>query len=397
MVTGVDLVREQPRAAAGGGPETSPPDLPRHGHAMECRVNAEAPIRNFLPSPGRIVSYREPTGSGVRIDSGVTTGSVVPPYYDPLIAKLIVHTRNRGETIQRMRRSIDAYEIRGVQTNLPFHRELLRRREFVHGDLWTTMVADLRIAARLRSRGPWEERVAAIAAALVASGRVARGETFPLERPSVAKWALAERRERLAGGGPAGSARRGGGASRARERNRRRAMAWCVRSQSRKARRSPRTGSSRRSSCADRRRLEEMPKALLLRSEVANVRRRGRHLERDAFRYVDAVRAEFLDLRGVVRHQLNRCHAKHSEHARGTLVTPEVRGEAKDAICVDGVETVVLEVVRRDLVDDPDAPSLLGEVQQDAFRRASESPHCGIELFATVAPLRAEDIAGHAL
>src|SRR5207245_1508644 len=129
---------------------------------------------------------------------------------------------------------------------------------------------------------------------------------------------------------------------------RRRAMAWCVRSQSRKARRSPRTGSSRRSSCADRRRLEEMPKALLLRSEVANVRRRGRHLERDAFRYVDAVRAEFLDLRGVVRHQLNRCHAKHSEHARGTLVTPEVRGEAKDAICVDGVETVVFGRERAD-------------------------------------------------
>ena len=208
LVTGVDLVRQQIRIAAGDGLEISQSELTRHGHAMECRVNAEDPIRNFLPSPGRIVSYREPTGSGVRIDSGVTTGSVVPPYYDPLIAKLIVHTRNRGETIQRMRRSIDAYEIRGVQTNLPFHRELLRRREFVHGDLWTTMVADLRIAARLRSRGPWEERVAAIAAALVASGQVARGATFPIERPSVAKWALAGRRERLAGGGHAISPRR---------------------------------------------------------------------------------------------------------------------------------------------------------------------------------------------
>src|SRR2546427_212388 len=208
LVTGVDLVRQQIRIAAGDGLEISQSELTRHGHAMECRVNAEDPIRNFLPSPGRIVSYREPTGSGVRIDSGVTTGSVVPPYYDPLIAKLIVHTRNRGETIQRMRRSIDAYEIRGVQTNLPFHRELLRRREFVHGDLWTTMVADLRIAARLRSRGPWEERVAAIAAALDVSGQVASGATFPIERPSVAKWALAGRRERLAGGGHAVSPRR---------------------------------------------------------------------------------------------------------------------------------------------------------------------------------------------
>src|SRR2546425_1089823 len=203
MVTGVDLVRQQIRIAAGDGLEVSQAELTRHGHAIECRINAEDPIRNFLPSPGRVVGYHEPTGSGVRIDSGVAAGSVIPPYYDPLIAKLIVHTRNRGQAIERIRRSIEAYEIRGVQTNLPFHRELLRRPEFVRGDLWTTMVADLHIAARLRSRGPWEERVAAIAAALVASGRLARGATFPLDRPSVAKWALAGRRERLAGGGHA--------------------------------------------------------------------------------------------------------------------------------------------------------------------------------------------------
>src|SRR5437899_211687 len=187
MVTGVDLVRQQIRIAAGDGLEVSQSELAHHGHAIECRINAEDPIRNFLPSPGRVVGYREPTGSGVRVDSGVAAGSVVPPYYDPLIAKLIVHTRNRGQTIERMRRSIEAYEIRGVLTNLPFHRELLRRREFVHGDLWTTMVADLRIAARLRSRGPWEERVAAVSGGLVASGQVARGATFPIERASVAK------------------------------------------------------------------------------------------------------------------------------------------------------------------------------------------------------------------
>src|SRR2546422_629715 len=208
MVTGVDLVRQQLRIAAGDGLEGSQAEPTRHGHAIECRINAEDPIRNFLPSPGRVVGYHEPTGSGVRIDSGVATGSVVPPYYDPLIAKLIVHARNRGQAIERMRRSIEGYEIRGVLTNLPFHRELLQRREFVRGDLWTTMVADLRIATRLRSRGPWEERVAAIAAALVASGQLARGATFPLERLSVARWALAGRRERLAGGGHAVSPRR---------------------------------------------------------------------------------------------------------------------------------------------------------------------------------------------
>jgi len=208
MVTGVDLVRQQIRIAAGDGLEVSQSELAHHGHAIECRINAEDPIRNFLPSPGRVVGYREPTGSGVRVDSGVAAGSVVPPYYDPLLAKLIVRARNRGQAIKLMRRCIEGYEIRGVQTNLPFHRALLQTQQFVKGDLWTTMVADLRIAARLRSRGPWEERVAAIAAALVASGRLARGETFPLEWPSVAKWALAGRRERLAGGGHAVSARR---------------------------------------------------------------------------------------------------------------------------------------------------------------------------------------------
>src|SRR2546425_6375475 len=96
MVTGVDLVRQQIRIAAGDGLEVSQAELTRHGHAIECRINAEDPIRNFLPSPGRVVGYGEPTGSGVRIDSGVAAGSVVPPYYDPLIAKLIVHARNRG-------------------------------------------------------------------------------------------------------------------------------------------------------------------------------------------------------------------------------------------------------------------------------------------------------------
>src|SRR2546425_4949256 len=208
MVTGVDLVRQQLRIAAGDGLEVSQAELTRHGHAIECRINAEDPIRNFLPSPGRIVSYREPTGPGVRVDSGVAAGSLVPPYYDPLMAKLVVHASNRRKAIEHMRKSIDAFEIRGVRTNLPFHRALLRTAEFVRGNLWTTMVADLRIAARLRSRGPWEERVAAIAAALVASGRAARGPAFPLQRPAATRWALAGRRGRLLGGGHAVSPRR---------------------------------------------------------------------------------------------------------------------------------------------------------------------------------------------
>jgi len=139
-----------------------------------------------------------------------------------------------------------------------------------------------------------------------------------------------------------------------------------------------------------------VPEALLLRSQIANVRRRGGHLERDAFRHVDSVRAELLDFRGVVRHELDRRHPEDPEHAGGTLVTPKIRREAEDSVRVDRVETVVLEVVRRDLIHDPDAASLLSEIQQDALRRVPDSLHRGIELLAAVASFRTEDIARHA-
>ena len=202
-VTGVDLVRQQLRIATGDGLEVSSAELAHRGHAIECRVNAEDPIRNFLPSPGRIVAYRAPSGPGVRVDSGVAEGSVIPPFYDPLVAKLIVHRRNRTLAIEQMRRSVDAFEIRGIHTNLPFHRAILRTSAFARGDLWTTMVTDLRIAEKIRGRGPWEERIAAIAAALVAADRVSMGPTFPIERSPTSKWAVAGRQSQLAGGGHA--------------------------------------------------------------------------------------------------------------------------------------------------------------------------------------------------
>ncbi|HEX9339987.1 MAG TPA: biotin carboxylase N-terminal domain-containing protein [Thermoplasmata archaeon] len=208
MVTGVDLVRQQLRIAAGEGLELSANEIRRRGHAIECRVNAEDPLRNFLPSPGRIVAYHEPSGPGVRVDSGVGAGSTVPPFYDPLLAKVIVHGRTRDLAVRRMRDSADAFEIHGVHTNLPFHRALLREGRFVRGDLWTTMVADLRIAERIRGRGPWEERIAAIAAALAADGRLAAGPMYSVERLRPSGWALAGRRQQLAGGGHAVPARR---------------------------------------------------------------------------------------------------------------------------------------------------------------------------------------------
>jgi len=208
MVTGVDLVRQQFRIAAGEAIEVSSNEVRRRGHAIECRLNAEDPLRQFLPSPGRIVAFRPPAGPGIRIDSGVVAGSLVPAFYDPLIAKLIVHGRTRADAVRRMQSSVDAFEVRGIPTNLPFHRSLLSERHFRRGELWTTMVADLRIAERLRTRGPWEERVAALAAALVESGRLASGPTYALEKPQPSAWSLAGRKERFAGGAHAVPARR---------------------------------------------------------------------------------------------------------------------------------------------------------------------------------------------
>jgi len=208
MVTGIDLVRQQLRIAAGDGLEVSSNELRRRGHAIECRLNAEDPLRQFLPSPGRISAFQPPSGPGIRVDTGVEAGSVVPSFYDPLIAKLIVHGRTRPDAVRRMRGSVDAFEVRGIHTNLPFHRSLLSEPHFVRGQLWTTMVADLRIAERLRSRGPWEERVASIAAALVESGRLVAGPTYALQKPRSSSWSIAGRKERFAGGGHAVPARR---------------------------------------------------------------------------------------------------------------------------------------------------------------------------------------------
>ncbi len=196
MVTMVDLVREQLLIASGMAPDVSQSEIGSHGHAIECRINAEDPLRNFLPSPGSIVGYQEPSGHGVRVDSGVGVGSVVPPFYDPLMAKVIVRGRTRPEAVRRMQRALSDFEIRGVKSTIPFHEALLRERSFQKGDLWTTMVTDLRIVERMHGRGPREEQVAAIAAALAQGpGLEASHWRLALERPLVPVWAIQGRKE----------------------------------------------------------------------------------------------------------------------------------------------------------------------------------------------------------
>jgi acetyl-CoA/propionyl-CoA carboxylase biotin carboxyl carrier protein len=133
MVTGLDIVREQVLIAAGEPLSLRQEDVRLTGHSIECRINAEDPATGFLPSPGRITSYREPGGPGVRVDSGVEAGSEVVGLYDPLIAKVIVHGVDREHARMRMLRALDEFEIGGVSTLLGFHRALLRHPCFVEG------------------------------------------------------------------------------------------------------------------------------------------------------------------------------------------------------------------------------------------------------------------------
>jgi len=141
LVTGVDLVREQIRVAAGEPLSFTQDDVVLKGHAIECRVYAEDPDNNFLPSPGRITRLRIPHGPGVRDDGGVYEGSEVSIYYDPMISKFAVYGRDRAEAIDRMRRALAEYEIGGIKTTLPFFREIMDDEEFISGKLDTGFIS----------------------------------------------------------------------------------------------------------------------------------------------------------------------------------------------------------------------------------------------------------------
>jgi acetyl-CoA carboxylase biotin carboxylase subunit len=132
MITGIDLVREQIRVANGAPLGYKQEDLEFNGHAIECRINAENPL-TFAPTPGRIDDYHTPGGLGVRVDSGIYAGYKVPPNYDSLIAKLIVHGTNRNECLMRLRRALEEYVISGIDTTIPLHLALIADQDFVNG------------------------------------------------------------------------------------------------------------------------------------------------------------------------------------------------------------------------------------------------------------------------
>ncbi len=166
LVTGFDLVREQFRVAAGETLSFTQDDVRWLGHSIECRIYAEDPANNFFPSPGTITYLREPSGPGIRIDSGVASMSEVSIHYDPMIAKLAVWGRTRAEAIERLRRALDEYQVSGITTTLSFFREVARDAEFVEGKLDTGFIA--RFNERRTVEDPPEEHVdlAMIAAAI---------------------------------------------------------------------------------------------------------------------------------------------------------------------------------------------------------------------------------------
>jgi acetyl-CoA carboxylase biotin carboxylase subunit len=143
MVTGVDLVAEQIRAVAGEPLSVAHKPLGLRGHAIEFRINAEDPDRDFLPSPGRITSFHVPGGPGVRVDTHAYAGYAIPPYYDSLIAKLICHGATRTEAIARARAALDEFVVEGVRTTIPFHQALLANERFLAGAVSTRFLESL--------------------------------------------------------------------------------------------------------------------------------------------------------------------------------------------------------------------------------------------------------------
>ncbi len=168
FVTGIDIVKEQIRVARGRPMRFTQEDVKMNGWAIECRINAEDPYNNFLPSTGRIVHSILPTGPGVRVDTGVYPGFEISPYYDSMISKLIVWGETRGQAILRMRRALAEYKIVGVKTNIPFHQNLLEQHRFIAGQFDTRFVEDRFSMEEAEEEKDVHPDVAAIIATLVA-------------------------------------------------------------------------------------------------------------------------------------------------------------------------------------------------------------------------------------
>lgn len=193
LVTGIDLVREQIRVAAGLPLSFTADDVAIRGHAIECRIYAEDPDNGFMPSPGKISRLRIPQGPGVRDDGGVYAGAEVSIHYDPMISKFAVVGRNREEAIERMRRALREYGIEGIKTTLPFFRQVMEDEVFVSGDLDTGFIEGFMSRRPVESQNQDERDLAIIIAALTDLRR--RKAVRPASTIEKSRWAAAGRLE----------------------------------------------------------------------------------------------------------------------------------------------------------------------------------------------------------
>jgi acetyl-CoA carboxylase biotin carboxylase subunit len=174
MITGIDIVAEQLRVARGRQLSYTQEQVQFKGHAIECRVNAEDPFNNFVPSTGRITHSLIPTGPGVRVDTGVYPGFEITPFYDPMIAKLIVWGETRAQAILRMRRALEEYRIVGVRTNIPFHQTLMDSHRFMGGQFDTRFVEERFSMDDAVEPSETSSEIAAILATLVSHNEAER-------------------------------------------------------------------------------------------------------------------------------------------------------------------------------------------------------------------------------
>ena len=194
LVTGIDLVREQISVARGEKLSFAQEDISWDTHAIECRVYAEDPENNFLPSPGKITRLRVPQGNGVRDDGGIYEGSEISIYYDPMISKLAVYGKNRNEAIDRLRRALREYEVGGIKTTLPFFREVVEDEEFVAGNLDTAFISRFNERKKQKEISPETRDLALIASVLALGEKQNAGAAQTSEvRQTESHWAKAGR------------------------------------------------------------------------------------------------------------------------------------------------------------------------------------------------------------
>jgi len=197
MVTGVDLIKEQIKIAAGAKLAYEQDDIKIRGSAIECRINAESPAEDFAPKTGTIINYLAPGGPGIRVCSSCHTGHVVSPHYDPLIAKLMCRGSNRNEAIARMKRALEEFIIEGVETTTPFHKTVLNNKKFAKGKFTTHFIDNQKILEKLSKEKPRKKELTKKEKVLIVTTAVSQYTSQNKIEKKPSNWTLAGRQESM--------------------------------------------------------------------------------------------------------------------------------------------------------------------------------------------------------